>query len=286
MAIDLADDETKVLPGITEAEKVVEKATEVVEETEETLISIGEASPASEEVEAETEADTPLIKDMRKRLKETARRTRELEEENNRLKQVTQPAKVELGAKPTLESCEYDADKFENELTAYHERKRKVDDEAQQRVQEAENEKKAWQQKLAAYETAKTTLKVKDFDDAEENVKGSLSISQQSIILQGAKDSSLIVYALGKNDEELQRLAKIKDPIKFAFEVAKIEMGIKVTTRKAPPPEKKVNSGGGSFSGGNSNAHLEKLRAQAEKTGNYSEVVKYKRELREKSTSS
>ena len=42
-----------------------------------------------------------------------------------------------LGDKPTLEGCDFESEKFERELEAWHERKRKLDDE-QRRRNEAE----------------------------------------------------------------------------------------------------------------------------------------------------
>lgn len=279
MAIDKANDETKLLPGIPETKEVVDETTKEVEDTgDEVLVSIGEAPPASED--EETVQAPEWVKDLRKQQKELVKKTRELEAENAQLKQATQPAKVELGVKPTLEACDYDAEKFETELTNWHERKRQADAEVAKREKKVNEDKQAWSQTLQGYETAKVNLKVKDFDDAEDNVKNTLSVVQQGIILQGSSDSATVVYALGKHEEELQRLAKIKDPIKFAFAVAKLEGQLKVSTRKAPPPEEKVKSGSAPLSGGNTNATLERLRAEADKTGNYSKVIAYKNQLK------
>jgi hypothetical protein len=47
-----------------------------------------------------------------------------------------------------------------------------------------------------------------------------------------------------------------------------------------PPPEKPVQ-GNGRLSG-SSDATLERLRADAEKTGNYTKVIAYKKQLRAK----
>lgn len=288
MAIEMADNETEALGGIPsiEAENEIvtedhsEEATETVEtegSDEEVSVSIGEASPASEK-----ELEAPeWVKDLRKQHRELAKRNRELEEQ---LKQVApQKAPTQLGEKPTLESCDYDGDKFEAELTSWHERKRKIEDEVRQRENEVENQKKAWQTTVATYESAKGSLKVKDFSDAEDFVKDTLSVTQQGIILQGAKDAALVVYALGKNPAKAQELAAIKDPIKFAFEVARLEKDLKVSTKKAPPPEKVVRTGGTPISG-NAERTLERLREEAAKTGNYSKVIAFKKQLKEKTT--
>jgi len=65
--------------------------------------------------------------------------------------------------------------------------------------------------------------------------------------------------------------------VKFAFAVAKLETNLKVTTRKASSrPEKKI-SGTARPSGSVDNT-LERLRTDAEKTGDYSKVFQYKRQ--------
>jgi hypothetical protein len=286
MAIETADDETVIsgIPGEVEDETTEDEAKpsgvateDEAEEDDEVTVSIGEDPPSSEE----DEATAPTwVKDLRKQQKELTKRNRELEDQ---LKQLAPQAKpVELGAKPTLETCEYDAERFETELTAYHDRKRQVENEAANREREVENSKKAWQGTLTEYKDKSEKLKVKDFSDAEDFVKDTLSVTQQGIILQGAKDAALVVYALGKNKAKASALAKIADPIKFAFEVARLEKDLKVSTKKAPPPERVIRNGGTPLSGGNSDRTLERLRAEADKTGNYSKVVAYKNQLKSK----
>jgi hypothetical protein len=54
-------------------------------------------------------------------------------------------------------------------------------------------------------------------------------------MLQGADNPALVVYALGKNPKKAKELSEIKDPVKFAFAVAKLEKELKVTNRRAAP---------------------------------------------------
>ena len=133
--------------------------------------------------------------------------------------------------------------------------------------------------KLNSYSKAKTELKVKDFDDAEATVQETLNSTQQGIILQGAENPALLVYALGKNPKKAKELASITDPVKYAFAVAKLETQLKVTNRKAAPPPEKTVRGTGPVSG-TVDSQLERLRADAEKTGDYSKVMAYKRQKR------
>ena len=70
------------------------------------------------------------------------------------------------------------------------------------------------------------------------------------------------------------------DPVKFAFAVAKLETQLKVTNRKAAPPPESTVRGTGRVSGA-VDSTLERLRADAEKTGDYSKVMQYKRQKRQ-----
>lgn len=242
------------------------------QESDDVVVTIGEESPPSEEESAHA---PEWVRGLRKNYRELQREKRELEE---KLKAVsgaeTKPAA--LGQKPTLEGHDYDAEKYENALANWYDQKRLADEQAAKAKAEATAAEQAWQAKLASYGKAKTELKVKDFDDAEATVQESFSSTQQGIILQGAENPALVIYALGKNPKKAKELAAITDPVKYAFAVAKLETQLKVTNRKAPPPPEGSVRGTGSTSGA-VDSSLERLRAEAEKTGDYSKVVAYKR---------
>lgn len=243
---------------------------------DEVVVTIGEESPPTEEEEVARAPE--WVRELRKNHRELQRKNRELEEKLNATSGAeTKP--VPLGKKPTLEECDYDAEKFETELAAWYEKKRKADEEAARVEAEQKEAQKSWQAKLDAYGKAKTELKVKDFDDAEAMVQENFSQTQQGIILQGAENSALLIYALGKNPKKLKELASTTDPVKFAFAVAKLETQLKVTNRKAAPPPEKTVRGTGPVSG-TVDSQLERLRAEAEKTGDYSKVMAYRRQKR------
>jgi hypothetical protein len=64
--------------------------------------------------------------------------------------------------------------------------------------------------------------------------------------------------------------------VKFAFAVAKLETQLKVTNRRASTtPERTITSGG--RVSGSIDSQLERLRAEALKTGDLSKVMAYKR---------
>lgn len=252
------------------AEPVAEMAPPEAEEGEdEVTISIGEEAPPPREEPAPT-----WVKELRKSHRELQRRNRELEARLT-TQQAAPPAPV-VGKKPTLEDCDYDAEKFEKSLADWFERKRHAD-EAEARARAAqESQQKEWKGKLDGYAKARASLRVSDFEEAESFVTENFSVTQQGVLIQGSENPHHVVYALGKNPSKAKELAAIKDPIKFAFAVAKLEAQLKVTSRKPAAAPEKTISGTGRVSGA-VDSTLEKLRAEAEKTGNYSKVIAYKR---------
>jgi hypothetical protein len=238
-------------------------------------VTIGGEAPPPEDEEAERAPE--WVRDLRKQYREEKRRNKELQEQ---LAKTTGAARVaELGEKPTLEKADYDTERYEKELAAWYERKRKHDEVEAARQSEAQAADREWRQKLEGYQSAKATLKVRDYDEAEDVVQDAFSVTQKGMILQGAENPALLVYALGKNPKRAKELASIKDPVKFAFAVARLETQLKVTKRKASSkPDPKI-TGTGRVSGA-VDSTLERLRADAERTGDYSKVFQYKKQKR------
>ncbi len=238
---------------------------------DEVVISIGEESPPQEE-----EVRAPAwVRELRKSNREKERKIRELEAKLNTT--VTETKPVALVSKPTLESCDYDSDEYEQKLADWYEQKREYDAAEASVAAQRDAEAKAWQDKLDSYAKAKASLKVRDYDEAEATALDTFDVTQQGIVLQGSDNPALLIYAIGRNAKRAKELASINDPVKFAFAVAKLETQLKVTNRKAATaPERTINSGGGRLSGA-IDSTLERLRAEALKTGDLSKVMAYKR---------
>jgi hypothetical protein len=252
-----------------------EQQTEV--QQEEDVVTIAGESPAPEEEEKQA---PEWVRNLRKNYRELQREKRELEERLKAVSPATEQSPVTPGKKPTLEDCDYDSDKFENELAGWFERKRQSEEaEAKYRAKQQE-EQQTWQKKLETYTQSKTGLKVSDFQDAEDTVLETLSVTQQGIILQGAQNPAVMVYALGKNPNKAKELAGITDPVQFAFAVAKLETQLSVQKKQAPPPEKRIN-GNGSL--GTSNVQLDRLREEAARSGDFTKVLAFKRQLKNQS---
>ena len=245
-------------------------------ESEEVVVSIGDASPASEEEEQKQAPE--WVKELRKENREKSRKLRELE-----AKLAERDAKAESVTnlpKPTLADCDYDTDLYEQKFHAWQQQEAARKEAERKKADDEKAQADSWNEKVTAYNDAKAKLKVSDFEDAEAAVLHELNVTQQGIIVSGADNAALVNYALGKNPTKLKELASIKDPVKFAFAVAKLETQVKTSPRKAPPaPEGRVRTGNAAPSGAVDNT-LERLREKAEKTGDMSEVIAYKAKLR------
>jgi hypothetical protein len=260
---------------IEEEEIVVNEPVDEIEpeDPEEVVVSIGEEAPPPEE---QTQAPE-WVRELRKTNRELQRQNRELQNKLQTTQTETKP--VVLGIKPKLEDHDYDADKFEAALADWFERKRQADEANARQEAEVMNQLKAWQAKLDGYGKAKAELRVKDFEDAEAVAQELFNITQQGVVLQGADNPALVVYALGKNPKKAKELSDIKDPVKFAFAVAKLEKELKVTNRRAAPAPERIVSGTGRSSGA-VDSTLERLREEAARTGNMTKVIQYRAQKR------
>jgi hypothetical protein len=230
------------------------------EEGEETFIGFEgeeyEAAPASE-------SDNSVIRDLRRANRDQARRIAELE-------RGKQPETINVGPEPTLEGCEYDEDKFKAEWKAWNERNAKA--EAQKReVEEADKRRQEeWQTKVQSYEADKTSLGVEGYDEAEAEVFSALSNETQALILMTEKPAAL-VYALHRSPAKLEELSKL-NLAQAALKLGEWKGQLKMTKRAKPAPDRDIRGKTPASSG-----NLERLRAKAQKTGDYSEYFAAKR---------
>jgi len=237
------------------------------------IVSIGEDAPPQPE-----EPAPQWVRDLRKKNRELEKRLKEFEAERSK----PQP-EAGLPQKPTLEACDWDADKFEVELLKWNEAKRQADEakgvaEKQQQAAQA-----AWDARLATYQERKQALPADDVDDAEtafldvltEKWGETAAKYRWALLVDGADDPAMLVYALGKNPGRAKELAGIESLAKFAFTAAKMEGQVKTTQRKpAAAPETKM-SGTAPGGIGASDATLKRLREEADRTNDRSKVVAY-----------
>lgn len=249
-----------------------------------------EAEEAHEEVQLVIEGEEPppargpaprWVKELREQHRALKARNAELERELNARTQPVAP--VAPGAKPTLDACDYDPARFEQEMEAWHTRKRAADQQEAEARADEERKRQEWNQRLVVYGKTKEELskQIPSFAEAETTVQSILDLAQQGVIVAAADNPAMVVCALGQNPKLAQDLAKERDPIRFAFKVAKLEARLKMAKKNnAPPPEKPVKGTGGVS--GAVDSQLERLRADAARTGDYTKVLEYKRRKQQK----
>ncbi len=264
------EDETSEDEGNDETEEL-EATDETSEDEGELVVTIGDEQPEANE--ADDRKAPQWVKDLRKE-------NRELRKQLKAGGPVTAQQRKTLGPKPKLADSDYDEAKHETALDAWYDAKREAE-QAERAATDAQTaQQREWDARLQGHTKAKGALKVKDYDTAEETVFEELDTTQQGILIGGSDNSALLVYALAKNPKALADLAAIKDPVKYTFAIAKLETKLKTTKRRpTTQPEGSVdrsNTGGARTS----EATLAKLRAQAEKTGNYTPVHEYRRKMR------
>lgn len=254
-------------------QKLDENPVEQQESTSEVVVTIGDEEPKEDEQRA-----APWVRELRKKNREDQKRIRELEEQLRRVNPESQ--KPILGKKPTLSDFDYDEEKLSSALDKWYETKRQIELEAEKEKTAIAEQEITWKQKLSAYAEKKEELNFNDFDDAEETITTMLNQTQQGIIIQGADNPALVVYALGKNPTKAKELGSINDPVKFAFAISKLEGQLKVTQKKTVPAPEKVITGGTASKSSSVDSNLDKLREEARKTGDMSKVLAYKKQMR------
>jgi hypothetical protein len=269
---------------LDEPVETIEGEEPLLDDDGEDEITIGKPDELTEEQLAEKELhESNPMKTIRNELKKKSDENKRLRKELELIQQpITNQHVPDVIEKPTLERCAWDTAQYESELANWvlhqqHLQQRIIDE--QVRVQEAQ---KGWAGLVDNYKSEKEKLKVKDFYVAEDEFVSAIDPDRQGIILKHFKEPAKIIYVLGKNLTKLDEIQKITDPIAFALAVRDIEKEITMTKRSsAPPPEKRVNTGTGAgvAMSAASDKHLERLRAEADASGDRSKVAAYLRSI-------
>jgi len=274
---DNQEDESQENPEKTQDE--ANQSDDETSEDEEFVITAGDEEPKPSEDDDFSGKPAPIwVKDLRKKEREARKRIKELEAQVQQVKPAEKP--IEVGPKPRLADFDYDEDQFESAVEQRHERKRQVEQQQAAKQVEEEKVKQAWQTKMQSYEERRQNVasKVRDFEEVEEAAKDKLTATQQGILIHAAENPELILYHLGKNPKKAQELSEITDPIQFAFAAAKLDSQMKIQTRKPSTQPERKPSGSAGLSGV-VDQKLAQLEAKAAKTGNRTELIKYKKSL-------
>lgn len=233
-------------------------------EDEETFIGFDGEEP--DEAAPASESESSVIREMRRKL-------REQERELNNLRKGTQPAKIELGPKPTLESCDYDEEAFEAKLDDWKARKAKVEAQEAEATEAEERQRAEIAEQVETYKAAKAQLAVAGYDEAEAEVFSVLHPQVQSLILLDPETAPALVYALSRSPTKLEELSKL-NLARAAKMLGRLEEKVKVEKRrKLPDPDTPISGRATTPTAGN----LDKLLKQARSTGDYSAYYAAKR---------
>jgi hypothetical protein len=225
------------------------------------------AAPAS------GEQDTGLVKHLREQIRERDKLLGEL-------RKSAPSQEIVVGPEPTLAESDYDEDKFKAEWRAWNDRKEKAAkaETDQQRSQREAQEQ--WQSEVRSYEAKKAGLKFADVEEVESIATAALDQVQQAVVVKVAENPALVLYSLGKHPAKLAELSQIKDPLKMAAAVAKLEGGLKVMPKRKGPEPEEIVRGSGSVAANRTDKELERLEKEAERTGDRTKVVAYKLSLK------
>lgn len=269
--IESEDDQTQdTEPPAGDDSRGDEEEPEPKEDEEELEVSID----GEEEVEPEPESN--LLNDLRQRHRNLKKKYRQTLHELEKVQAPQGAAPIDPGPKPTLEQCDYDSDQYESKLSDWFAKKRAVEDHEKQTAAQKEKENQEWQKIYARYGERKQALRVKDYDEAEQEIIEQLDIPKQNLLVKYAEKPEIVVYALYKNPAKLSAMSRL-DQFEFVKELGRLESTLKVGKRKPKTqPEKTIQSTG--TLSGTTDRTLEKLREEAARTGNMSKVLKYKRD--------
>ncbi len=207
---------------------------------------------------------SPVIRDMRKRIKALNRGNKDLvtelaeaRAENERLKRspvsqepiITDP--VVSDAEPTLEGCGYDNQKFQTEYSIWNAAQQ--DKKWDERMGERENREKessATEQKeelIQGHYQRASDLKVGDYEAIEDVAVEALGVELVQAIQTTVDNSETLIYWLGKNPEKAAALSVQfeANPGKATFELGKLASRISLRPKGKGPPDPDVPVRGG-----------------------------------------
>lgn len=254
--------------------------------------------------ESEDDSDVVMPGDEQKppknkswaRLRRTAEKAKaEAAEYKRQLEALKNPqaADEDPGPEPTEESCGWDGDVLKAKYKEWLEKVAKRDARKAEQAKKAQESERHANTVRAKYRESCEELVSKHgvpkdrFEQAEKEVISQLSDEKQAILLKvvGPEKAPMVVHFLGRRPEELDKLVAETDRDSYVSRLAELKVGVQVKkgnkgsgnsnkgTPTRPKPEAPLRGGGGGSGSGSTT--LERLRAKAEETGDYTEVIRY-----------
>lgn len=227
----------------------------------------------------EGQEETPLVKRLRDQLRQAQRQNRQrtmAAEDND-----PEPVVPEL-KRSDDEEFGWDPDKHADYVTK---RDAAVVAHAQWQARQTERanaRKRIDEEQAKQVDQQKRALGVSDYEERANAVRDRLNEQQLAVLINATDNPARLLYALGRSEARLDELAGIENLAKFAARIGQLEGQIKVTKRKAPAVEQQVRGATASTAISNSDKHLEKLEKEADRTGDRSKVIAYRRQLKQR----
>lgn len=254
-----------------EAEEV-ESQDQEEEQGEEQDSGLATGEEVGQEQDQQKAEESSVIREMRKQLREKERKLRELEAKG--AEQVVVEAK-DPGEMPDIDAFDYDTERYKAAVQKWVADKSKYERQVSEQQGKQQEVVKAYESALSEYKT--NGAKIKGFDDAEKEVASVLSVEQQNmLLLKAPKEAHRIVLALSRSPDQLERLAKIKDPVDFGIELGDLKRRAQSAPR-APAKSVKAEREIKGSSGVASATSLDRLKKAAQESGDYSAYYDAKR---------
>lgn len=241
-----------------------------------------EDKPEKERVSFDEEQDDPndteAFRRVRQANRDNVKRIKELE----RQLATQQPSKEEtLGAKPTLEASNYDTDAHEAALEAWIERKHQFDQRQKEKQKQQQAAEEVWNSRRQKHAESVKQIDPEEWEDADASVQAAFSPEQVGLVLAGSRyDSAQLFLALGNSPKKLGELAAIKDPVEFLARVVELEVTALNKKPGATRPAPERSPRGSASVSGVSDSKLARLEKEADRTGDRTELRKYRQQLR------
>lgn len=208
------------------------------------------------------------VKKVREENRELKRQQREWQQQQGQSQQQG------LREKPTLDAHDYDSDAYEQDYAQWLSEKTHHDTQMQTEMAKYQKYDDGYKQSVD-----EVRAKVPNYDEIEQSIVDALPQQRQAMIKMMVDNPARMVVALGNSPAKLQALSELDD-MQFAKQIVLMEANMSNVKRNPNKPKPTGHRLDGTAGGGDS--HLAKLEAAADKTGDRSAVVAYKRKLRNK----
>ena len=206
------------------------------------------------------------VKKIREENRELKRQQREWQQQQGQSQQQALPER------PVLEDYDYDDESYYQALETWMQTKAQHDAQVQ-----AETAKYQKYDDNYAKSAEAMTAKIPNYKEIEQSIVDVLPPHRQAMIKIACSDAARMVVAFSKSPQKLNELAEMND-VEFAYNLGKMETNMANTKRnpnKPRPTSHKLEGGAG---GGD--RQLEKLEAEADKTGDRSAVLAYRKKMK------